>query len=230
MEYAAVAQSGRAPEVARVRGRSPLSSNLNIRIGSKEFNEFYGIMIGDGTVHHSFNCRYFFTIAEGDEEYALYIANLIKALINKEPKLKFRSKAYRIEFKSKHLFNIVTSLGFPIGRKSSTISIPLELMKGKYVNWLIRGIFDTDGSIFFSSKPGIANYPTLEITSKSLTLLKQIKDLLRRKYDITSHVRKSDKAYKIAIYGRKELAKWIKFINSSHRRKLWLLARAIRRS
>ena len=154
----------------------------------------------------------------------------MKVLINKEPKLKFRSKAYRIEFKSKYLFSIITSLGFPIGRKSSTISIPLELMKGKHVNWLIRGIFDTDGTIFFSSKPGIVNYPTLEITSKSLTLLKQIKDLLRRKYDITSHIRKSDKAYKIAIYGRKELTKWIKFINSSHKRKSRLLARAIRRS
>jgi len=93
-----------------------------------------------------------------------------------------------------------------------------------------NGIFDTDGTIFFSSKPGIVNYPTLEITSKSLTLLKQIKDLLRRKYDITSHIRKSDKAYRIAIYGRKELTKWIKFINSSHKRKSRLLARAIRRS
>ncbi len=199
-------------------------------ISSKEFNEFYGIMIGDGTVHHSSSCKYFFTIAEGDKEYAFYVANLVKVLINKEPKLKFRSKAYRIEFKSKYLFSIITSLGFPIGRKSSTISIPLELMKGKHVNWLIRGIFDTDGTIFFSSKPGIVNYPTLEITSKSLTLLKQIKDLLRRKYDITSHIRKSDKAYRIAIYGRKELTKWIKFINSSHKRKSRLLARAIRRS
>jgi len=197
---------------------------------NKEFYEFYGIMIGDGSLYHSRNCKYFFTISEGEYEYALYIAGLAKLLTGKEIRIKYRAKAYRIEFKSKQLFNIFTTLGFPVGKKSDTIIIPSMLLESNNINWIIRGIFDTDGSIFFSSKPGIKEYPTIEITSKSLTLLNQIGYVLQKRYDIKSHLRKSDKAYKLAIYGRKQITKWIKFINSSHKRKSRLLARVVRRS
>ncbi len=95
---------------------------------------------------------------------------------------------------------------------------------------MIRGIFDTDGTVFLSRKPGIEEYPTIEITSKSLILLNQVKHILEKQYNIDSHIRKSDKAYKHAIYGRNQILKWVKFINSSHKRKSWLLARVIRRS
>ncbi len=192
--------------------------------------EFYGIMIGDGSLYHSKNCKYFFSIAEGDYEYTLHISRLIEKIIGKRPKIKYRSKAYRIEFKSKQLFNIFKQLGFPTGKKSSIITIPRELVKNEYVNMLIRGIFDTDGTIFYTRKPGIEEYPTIEITSKSVALLYQVKSILVRNYGINSHIRKSDKACKLAVYGVTQVSKWIKYISSSHKRKYWLLARVIRRS
>ncbi len=95
---------------------------------------------------------------------------------------------------------------------------------------VIRGIFDTDGSIFYTRKPCIEEYPTIEITSKSIVLLEQLKTILIQKYNISSHIRKSDKAYKLAIYGKTQVLRWVKYISSSRKRKSWLLARVIRRS
>ena len=205
-------------------------NNITSITNTREFSEFYGIMIGGETLYHSRNCRYFFSIVEGAPEYGSYIVDLVRTLIGREPRLKFRSKAYRIEFKSKRLFNVFTYLGFPVGRKSTIISISSEILQSKYINWVIRGIFDTDGTVFLSRKPGIEEYPTIEITSKSLILLNQVKHILEKQYNIDSRIRKSDKAYKLVIYGRNQIVKWVKFINSSHKRKSWLLARVIRRS
>ncbi len=62
-------------------------------INIEEFVEFYGIMIGDGTLYHKDNCKYFFTIAQGDREYASYIAKLVEKLTGKKNKAEIPLKS-----------------------------------------------------------------------------------------------------------------------------------------
>ncbi len=175
---AAVAQPGRAPVDTRAGSLSNINSCIhksNI-VNTEEFAEFYGIMIGDGTPYHKDNCKYFFTIAQGNREYASYIAKLVEKLTGKKSRQKYRSKAYRVEFKSKQLYKTFTRLGFPVGKKSSIILIPQELLRSNHINMVIRGIFVTGGSIFYTRKPGIEEYPTIEIASKSIILLEQLRN------------------------------------------------------
>ncbi|MBW2994157.1 LAGLIDADG family homing endonuclease, partial [Candidatus Woesearchaeota archaeon] len=90
----------------------------------------------------------------------------------------------------------------------------------------IRGIADTDGSIFTANKHGSPNYPSIEITTSSYSLALQIRQILRQKdfrvAKIWSYKSKLSKrtTYKVPLNGKKNLAKWLKEISFSNPHKL----------
>ncbi|MCX6750979.1 MAG: hypothetical protein NTZ83_05960 [Candidatus Pacearchaeota archaeon] len=88
--------------------------------------------------------------------------------------------------------------------------------------YTLRGIMDSDGSVFVSRKPGIERYPSMEITTTSLRLANQIRFLLiERGFRVTkirSALSKTSKriAYRVCLYGKENIRKWLREIGFSN--------------
>ncbi|MCD6483281.1 MAG: hypothetical protein J7K83_03375 [Candidatus Aenigmarchaeota archaeon] len=205
----AVAQSGRAAD-----GKRPF------------FWELVGAIIGDGNLY-SKNSHYRVELTghqEKDEEYFKYLKENIEKQFGVFVKVRKRENAIRLRITSKHFFQMISSTGIPIGfGKHLKVALPKVALEDiEIAKQVIRGIMDTDGSIFTSDKKGVKNYPTLEFTSSSRKLLDQIRDILIKLGFRTGKVRKSfskksnTASFKLALYGRENLKKWMNTIGFSN--------------
>lgn len=140
-------------------------------IYSKEFAEFYGIMLGDGCI---FSNKKGIAIS-GDNildkiYFESYIKNLIYKLFKTYPSF-YISKKYRsmncILYSIK-INKFLTELGFPRGLKSSgNMKIPSFIFNEKeLLAPCLRGIMDTDGSLSYHLHSKIMIH--LSITNKGL--------------------------------------------------------------
>ncbi|MDD5192615.1 MAG: LAGLIDADG family homing endonuclease [Candidatus Nanoarchaeia archaeon] len=193
--------------------------------------ELIGVIIGDGYIYRK-NRKYQIGIVgspKNDKEYFEKLKKLIYEEWDKKVKIKFRFRGLRMVFDSKRIceFLIDDMKMFHGKGKCQNIKIPEEI----YKNWdlarhTIRGIADTDGSVFVSKKPGIEKYPSIEITTTSQNLANQLNQILIKRgfrVSLRENVRKQInalKAYKIALYGKKNLKKWIEEIGFTNPYKL----------
>jgi hypothetical protein len=109
--------------------------------------------------------------------------------------------------------------------KGQHTTIPKEIFKDwNLAKHTIKGIADTDGSVFVSKKPGIEKYPCIEITTTSPNLAHQLKTLLNEKgFRAVLRLEKRIKinpnalhSYKISLYGKNNLKKWVEEIGFSN--------------
>lgn len=82
------------------------------------------------------------------------------------------------------IFDFLSNLGFPIGKKNS-LEIPHVIMSNKkYARACVRGIFDTDGSLYsryskkYNRHPRVYNYINIQFKLKSEKVITQIKSIL----------------------------------------------------
>lgn len=198
---------------------------VNLPKFSKELAEFVGIMLGDGGIS-----KYQTTITLNkidDSLYIIYVRNLIKNL--------FGVTASCVLIKNTKALNIIVSrrdlvifcnktLGLPIGDKiKQSINIPpWILMNDNYLKHCIRGLVDTDGSIFWETHKANKkySYPRLNFTSASKLLTKNtFKALL--KFGFHPKIRRGGRS--IQIEKIEEICKYWKVIgssNSKHQKKL----------
>jgi hypothetical protein len=111
-------------------------------------------------------------------------------------------------------------IGFPIGEKGE-IRIPLNLMNLGWmkVKYVIRGLIDTDGCVYFTKNNKDKHYyPAIDLRSKSNTMLKQVHFILKargfRPYWRDRH---------LVLYGNYNIEKWLKDVglkNSNHLSKI----------
>ncbi|MBI3622875.1 hypothetical protein HY212_02230 [Candidatus Pacearchaeota archaeon] len=133
-----------------------LNKNVKIvrlpNIKTKEFAEFYGIMLGDGCI--TSNLKGF--IITGDKifennYYHKYLSSLIYDLFGYKPKIieSKNERVIRAIFYSKKACKFIEEKGFPKGLKSSgKLEIPKFIAKDKLLlSYCLRGIMDTDGSL-----------------------------------------------------------------------------------
>ncbi|MBI4145910.1 LAGLIDADG family homing endonuclease [Candidatus Woesearchaeota archaeon] len=80
----------------------------------------------------------------------------------------------------------------------------------------MRGIVDTDGSIFVANKPRSPNYPSIEITTCSRKLAHQLKNILAHQGFRVANIwcdkpGKMSKlpCYKVPLNGRENVRKWL---------------------
>ena len=109
---------------------------------------------------------------------------------------------------------------FPKGKKVYSVKIPEEIMNGKkeLLYATVRGIFDTDGCIYFDKRARYRKpYPriTLQIANKALFL--QLKSILNKEFKVYASERSNRKFY-IEIYGHEQLQKWMSVIGFSNPR------------
>lgn len=196
-----------------------ISDNLrNIKIPkrSKDLSEFLGIMFGDGYIlkskrHHKLAIG--LNITE-DLFYLDYVNTLIKKLFNTNTKPRFRydQGQIEVEIESKAISQFLLRSGMPAGKKAYRLKIPKWISTNrKFITPFIRGLTDTDGSLFFAKRGTYKNnsYPVIEIK------LHNNPEFIK---DVSNHLRKiglktNNNHMKIQINGKENLNKWMKEIN-----------------
>ncbi|NQV09501.1 hypothetical protein HQ529_06655 [Candidatus Woesearchaeota archaeon] len=193
----------------------PLTSNLS---------ELMGAFMGDGfTNRYKRNYMIQYTgHATLDNEYlSKRITSIIKEISpNSNPIFTKKDNTVRLTIYSKEFFNLLTKrFGFVPGKKAYTVIMPSEIINSKndeIINSCIKGIFDTDGGIFFDKRKEYKKpYMRISLQMESKKLIKQIHSLLlKRKINskITSDSRR------IQINGLINCKKFIKTIGFSNKR------------
>ena len=169
--------------------------------------------------------KVFLRICEEDYAYFLKIAAFIQKLTGKQPtirkKKEYNGQSLRLEINNKKFIESLLKIGIPSGNKTFSIFIPNKLAKWKYSKHIIRGIFETDGCIYFSKskKSEYPTYPRIEIKTSSNRLLPQIIGLLKER-GFKTYCKKSNKTHSITISGEEMLQKWIKEIGFNNERNI----------
>jgi hypothetical protein len=138
-------------------------------------------------------------------------------------------RGLRLRLQSKTAYQLLSKFGIPQGYgKAHEVTIPGQIMKEKWelVKWTVRGIMDTDGTLFFSKKTySEPIYPTIELRTCSKKLAVQLTALLSQQ-NFRVRLRGSGReGFHVALYGVKMLRKWyteIGFSNSKHANKVSL--------
>src|SRR3989338_8923961 len=189
--------------------------------------ELVGAIIGDGHIHAK-PPKYYFGLTGNkvtDREYFAKLSALISSVWNKNARVFESSGGLRIRVYSKKIVHkLINDFSTPFNAgKCYSVKIPgvflKDYSKSKHI---IRGIADTDGSVFVSDKPGAMDYPSLEITTVSKELAENIWEILIKNGFRVARIRKSrsrlskSDAYKVCLYGKANLKKWIEEIGFSN--------------
>lgn len=124
----------------------------------EKLSYFIGLVIGDGNFNVN-NLR-FTTSSEQLLKIFTSFANTLGLKVSKD-----KSRKYDYYICSKPLLVLLYSLGLPEKRKAANVKIPNILFsKYKLLSKVLRGIYDTDGSIYGT---------TIELTTKSKILAQE---------------------------------------------------------
>jgi len=195
---------------------------------SEELAEETGLHIGDGTMNFyknqnkikgSYALRGH--ILDDKEHYNKIIKQLYFKLYNLKVSLRDMPKdgVYGFQKWSNSLVNFKHNiLGLTLGKKID-IKIPeIFIEKEEFISSTIRGIFDTDGTIYLEPKYG-KFYPRIEIATISENLGYQLNNLIRKiglrstiYLELVKNPGWNDK-YHINVRGEEMLNKWMQIIN-----------------
>ena len=194
------------------------------------FAELVGVIIGDGCIRYKPKINQYYIEIVGnkdhEKEYFLYLKNLIKKETNLNSFIKIKSNCIRLRIYSKKLVEYwIYYLNLPYNKiKGENIFIPEIIRSNTSLrNDCIRGITDTDGSLFLANKGYRNDYPTIEISTTSKKLAIQIKTILSKNFRIGFRKFKAQNyrmIYRISINGDKMVQKWVKLIGFSNTRNI----------
>ena len=185
---------------------------------NSEFAEFMGALAGDG---HITNCsnhyRIEFTLnGTEDRYYAKFLARKFRELFHMEPRLYRRSgEANRVDVQihSKKIHCFLNQF-FPKGKKDS-LAVPKWIKKDEsFQSSYLRGLIDTDGSLFFAKRGMYEknSYPVIELKMEDPEFLDEI-ELLLENLSIDYYRAANNK---IQLNGENKLEKWMSKIGFSN--------------
>ncbi|MEK6940095.1 MAG: LAGLIDADG family homing endonuclease [Nanoarchaeota archaeon] len=195
---------------------------------NSELSELVGAFIGDGYLSKYGKNRIVVGITGNavlDEEYLkIHLVSIVKKYFpSTKPSFCYRKdeNTLQVRFYSQELATFFLSLGFTPGIKTRTIIIPKIIeADNKLLYATIRGIFDTDGCLFFDCRKKYRNpYPRITIQMASIPLINQLEKHLSR--DFSLYVDKSNRDGKrntLEIYGHQQLERFLKQIGFSNKR------------
>ncbi len=208
-----------------------------MRYSVKDLAVLYGILLGDGCLSLVNNTKKFIAITGGINDLDFF-KNIVSPLLlkfrGKETKIKFRKDCRAIEFNftDKGLFDLISSYGFPIGKKGPNITVPNHFLNKNLMKYIVQGFFATDGSIVLTKNPNKL-YPRLELHTISTKLIEQTYEYLLS-IGLNGHFYKCKRfcrdprwkvvqdQYRFQFNGLKNLQlfdKLIGFINPKHKRR-----------
>ncbi|MBI4067532.1 hypothetical protein HY407_04045 [Candidatus Gottesmanbacteria bacterium] len=151
---------------------------------SSTLAEFFGILLGDGGIKR--NQVIISLNSQKEKKYAEFICQLIKQLFKISPSL-YHSRVQNVisvAVSSVNLVEFLISHGLKIGNKvKNEIDIPPWILKK--ISWkraVLRGLFDTDGSVYIDThtiNSKVYRNICLAFTNYSIPLLRTTNTLLR---------------------------------------------------
>jgi len=204
-----------------------IPQRLDMNMKNKKMAEFIGIMLGDGSIgiydtkagnkikkHRVVKV----TLDSRNEQYINHVSNLMKEILNIEPKLYFKKKENAVDictFRKESIRYVLDEIGLKISPKWNKMEIPEKFMKKELYAYILRGLFDTDGSVTLFKNNGIL-YPRIEIKICPSPAQKQFIDILNQ-LEFNYKIQKLDKGkIRIRISGKNELEKWFRIVGSSN--------------
>ncbi len=197
----------------RIGNKSRIEHKIKLPdINSKNFAEFYGIMLGDGCIYSNLSGLCITCNRTTDESYLKdYVAKLAYSLFNIKPKIYIskRYNAIRCVLYSKKISKFLINLGFPRGKKiSGNLKIPNKFFNNKeLISSCIRGLADTDGTI--CRHPHTKVMISISVLSKSL-----LKSLINAFDSLNIQAGHYNKG--INIYGKEKAHIYFKTVGSSN--------------
>ena len=180
--------------------------------------EACGIFAGDGSLYAT--ARSYVLEVRGSRDelpyYSAYVKPLFEKLFSRKLVMIRRSygKGHVIGIRvcgkeAMRLFH--TFLEFPIGKRAHNVKIP-KLVFNNHECWkaYVRGVFDTDGSVYLRRTGKNYKNPIIEISSRSIAHLLQLREILR---DLGFAFWLEKGNFKIRIAGRKNVERFFKEIN-----------------
>ncbi|MFA5357410.1 MAG: LAGLIDADG family homing endonuclease [archaeon] len=192
-------------------------------IANPELCELFGAMLGDG------HCGKYFSKSSGqyvyhgaivgnakkDVEYVKYLDAIIRKYFPIKPAIFFRKdNSVRLQFSSRLFYEWLLSNGYHTNGKPKDFGISNNFLslKTENLNFVIRGLLDTDGHMN-ARKDERFRYPYVTICSYSPVLRNQIKEILL-KQGIKAFVH----AESVSVRGIENTHKWFELIGSSNPR------------
>lgn len=181
-------------------------------------------MIGDGCLLYYPKHRVYGVEITGnateEKDYYEKISKFMQKEFNLKPRIyvrkEIKGEGLKLISYSKSLAEYLMSFGIK-GNKTYTVGIPQQLMSWDKAKHVLRGIFETDGSLYFSkSKVTVKkpSYPRLEFSTVSSKLAKQIVQILNEN-GFSVHSRRNRSAIVIYMSGENMLNKWVEEIGFS---------------
>lgn len=189
--------------------------------------ELIGMHVGDGTLYQTKSGTLVWEMRGGldEKDYYDYVSKLIKNVFNVEVKPKYRGpNSYGVQTTNKLITKFFLDKGFKPGKKVYTVRIPDFIKKDSTKNQIafVRGLFDTDGCIYFDkNRTAYSYYPRIEFGLASGNLVEDLFELFRKcgfevyKWKIK---RKDGMEFKIRLSGFLNLKKWIKEIKPANKK------------
>jgi len=186
--------------------------------------ELIGIILGDGNIYYNEE-KSVYTLeitgnADEDVEYYQRIKQLLFELSAHEPKLKIRheklGRSLRLLLYNKEFLKHLIDEGLYFKDKTNSGYVPAKFLEWNYMKHILRGFFETDGSLYFTRINNIPKYPRLELKTNSPVLASQFFDTLHNQgFKVQRRKMSSDKTHIIYLSGKEQLEKWINEIGFS---------------
>jgi len=157
---------------------------------SEKIAEISGIHAGDGYLRIRSGVE---VDASGNieekEYYDNHVIPLFNSLFNTDIKGRFFQprNTYGFRTHNRQIANLLIDLGFPNGKKTDIVRIPLQILNYNNENFIkrfLRGYFDTDGCLYFSNKhykfKNKHSYPVISFTTVSKSLADDLDLIFKR--------------------------------------------------
>jgi len=197
--------------------------------------EFIGIMLGDGSISknkcktgsggHNYQYRTKVTLSSSEEQYRQHVCEMFQTIFDITPNIheKKNENAVDIATYRRDVFNFLTNrVGLKTAPKWERAIIPEKFIGAENVErQILRGYFDTDGSVVLTDNNGTL-YPRLEMKISPSPMQKQLIEILENQklrfgdYDIGKG------KVRVQMNGKQQLRNWkakIGFNNEKHLKK-----------
>lgn len=201
-------------------------ASMNLKIND-DLLELYGILIGDGCISRfeSGGRTHYAIRIDGNsitdyQYYKEYLKPLIERIIERKVSIRSRKigNCIFIMFEYKEFaISLHNQLGFPYGKKGE-ISINERITHRKQLLPVLRGIFDTDGCLYFTKNNSEKRfYPIIELSTHSTALVNQLESIFK---SLGFRVKISHYKDSVKLHGKENLFKFMHHIGSNHPDKL----------
>ncbi len=193
--------------------------------------EFVGVMLGDGNIgiydtkagikeknRIKKQYRVKITLDSRNKQYTNYIINLLKEILETEPRVYYKSKENAVDiatYRKNIYYLVINDIGLEKSPKWGKMRIPDKYSKGKLSLLVLKGLFDTDGHLSIFNNNGII-YPRIEIRLCPSPAQQQINRILDE-FEFVYRIQNLERGKtRVRISGMNQLKRWFDLIGSSN--------------